>query len=144
VIKQRTVYQDGQRVATGAPLKLNRFEASSPPDPAATLDCLLLLNDRTDGEPRTRVVVSNGASFDTLAYTTDAAQTIIAPQASAQYLAPSESRILIPATYNDTDLRRQVADLTRQLIDQNRRLTDLERVIDTLHQVAMDRIKERT
>lgn len=141
---KRPVYQDGARVATGWPLKLNRFEATAPPDPADVLDCILILNDRTDGIPRARVVISNGASFDTLAYITDIAapqahQTIaLTPQIVTQQLpALPPPTLFAPAQYDDTSLRAQIESL-------HRRVSSLEGVIDALHTMASSRLKDRT
>jgi len=141
VIK-RPVYQDGARVATGWPLKLNRFEATAPPDPADVLDCILILNDRTDGN-RARIVLSDGASFKPIAFTDDlqapAPQTtVLAPQIVNQPPQLQAPIIYPPAlTYDDTSMRTQIDSL-------HRRVASLEAIIDTLHQLATDRIKERT
>ena len=143
--------QDGARVATGWPIKLHRFEANSLPDPADVLDCIVLINDRTDGIPRTRVAVSNGASFDYLGYLTDipaapqqqpVAQPLV-PIQLPQYQPPQQV-LLPPPAYNDTGIRRDVFQAQAENRDLARRVTELERVIDALHDVATARIsKER-
>lgn len=135
---RRPAFQNGNRTATGWPLQLNRFEANAPPDPADTIDCLIILNDRTDGTPRARVVVSNGASYDTLAYTTDivpqqAAQTILLP---SQPSPPLALPYATPSHYNDAPLRAEITDLRH-------RVAELEQVIEMLRQWGAVKVKER-
>lgn len=67
----KMIDKDGARVVTGWPLKLHRYDPGRLPDPADMLDCLLIVNDRTDGIPRGRPVCSNGASYDQLAFLSD-------------------------------------------------------------------------
>jgi hypothetical protein len=58
----------GHAVAAQKPLKLVRREPGRLPDPGQCVDGLVVENDRSDGTPRGRVAVSNGASWDHLAY----------------------------------------------------------------------------
>lgn len=148
----KLIEQNGARVKTGWPILLHRYETGTLPDPADMLDCLLIVNDRADGVPRARVVVSNGASYDTVAYLTDiAASAPAAPAATpllpvpylpvpAPAIAAEVSRqitMLRPAAHDDAGTHAQLDNL-------HRRVAALEGVIDTLHHVAMARIKERT
>jgi len=137
---KRPAYQNGNRTATGWPLQLTRYEASSPPDPADVLDCLIVLNDRTDGSPRTRVVISNGASFDTLAYVTDAAEQPQPIALTTQHVLPPIAQPIAlqsPTHFNDAPLRAEIADLRD-------RVAYLENAIEMLKHWGAVRIKERT
>lgn len=63
------VFEDGGTHAVVAkPLRLRRFEAGNLPDPGECVDCLIIVNDRRDGIPRGRLYLSNGASWDPVAY----------------------------------------------------------------------------
>jgi hypothetical protein len=54
------------------PLGLRVYEPGSLPDPSQCTLSLIAINDRSDGVPRARLAFSNGASWDLLAFTTDA------------------------------------------------------------------------
>ncbi len=54
------------------PFKLPRYEIGALPDPGPHVDCLIIVNDRQDGQPRARLALSNGASWDMLAGLHDA------------------------------------------------------------------------
>jgi hypothetical protein len=102
------------------------------------LDCLILINDRTDGIPRVRVALSNGGSFDYLGYLTDippASQPLTVVQQAQPHAEPS-LQLLPPPAYNDTPIRSELASLKN-------RVAELERIIDGLHQVAIERMKSR-
>lgn len=63
------VFEDGGTHAVVAkPLRLRRFEAGNLPDSGECVDCLIIVNDRRDGVPRGRLYLSNGASWDPVAY----------------------------------------------------------------------------
>lgn len=63
---------DGHAVAAHKPLRLKRYDlASGLPDPGECVDALIVVNDRTDGVPRARLALSNGASWDFLAVLPD-------------------------------------------------------------------------
>lgn len=49
------------------PLKLPVYDPGQRPDAVACAGCLIVVNDRSDGNPRLSVEVSNGASWDKLA-----------------------------------------------------------------------------
>jgi hypothetical protein len=133
---RKLISQDGARVRTGWPLTLHRYEAGSLPDPADVIDCPLIVNDRTDGVPRGRIVISNGASYDDIAYLTDIPAG--APQVSAPSLPPLP--VAVPAPNVAAEVARQVAALQPvvqadpalaarvEVIEQ--RLAECERVID--------------
>lgn len=54
------------------PVALRTYEPGSLPDPVQCAGCLIIVNDRTDGNPRLRLALSNGASWDFIAFLTDA------------------------------------------------------------------------
>ena len=54
------------------PVGLRPYEPGALPDPAQCVNCLIVVNDRADGVPRARLALSNGASWDYLAFTIDA------------------------------------------------------------------------
>lgn len=60
----KAIEHEGHRVAVPLPLALRRYEANKLPDPGQCVDCLIIVNDRSDGQPRARFAVSNGASWD--------------------------------------------------------------------------------
>lgn len=158
----KLIQQNGARVATGWPVMLHRYETGTLPDPADMLDCLLIVNDRSDGVPRARVVVSNGASYDTIAYLTDVAaapavhavsepQVVypplpnIAAEVSRQIALLRPVNLALPApARDDSDVRTVLRDQRDQIDSLHTRVTALEGVIDNLHNVAMARIKDRT
>lgn len=128
--------KDGARVVTGWPLKLHRYDPGKLPDPADTLDCLLIVNDRSDGIPRARLVLSNGASYDTVAYLTDipagSPAAVLAPALPALTLPPP-----LPVQNVAAEVSRQIASLRPQVLpDESRiaalehRLSECERIID--------------
>lgn len=140
------IYQNGARVTTGWPLQLLRYEAGQLPDPADVLDCILIVNDRTDGVPRARLVSSNGASYDTIAYLTDipagsppvSAPSLPPVQIPAPVAAPipnvaaevaKQIALLRPATSNDPALAARVEALET-------RLTECERQLDSFIEAA--------
>ena len=58
----------GYLIESLKPLKLPRCEPGNLPDPGSHTDCLIIINDPSDG-PRARLALSNGASWDLLART---------------------------------------------------------------------------
>lgn len=57
----------GHSLQVMKPLRLPRYEASKLPDPGQCVDALIVVNDRKDGVPRARLMLSNGASWDEVA-----------------------------------------------------------------------------
>lgn len=53
------------------PLGLRVYEPGALPDPAQSPNALIAINDRSDGVPRARLAMSNGASWDMVALTID-------------------------------------------------------------------------
>lgn len=142
------ISQNGARVTTGWPLQVHRYEPDKLPDPADVLDCLLIVNDRSDGIPRARLVVSNGASFDPVAYLTDIPAG--SPQVSTPALPPMQLPAVVPNVA--AEVARQVARLipasptdTARLDAMESRLAECERLIDAFIQAAQHskQIKDR-
>ena len=61
----------GHAVRVTKPFRFKRYEAGKLPDPGQCVDCLIIINDRLNGDPRARLAVSNGASWDHLAWLDD-------------------------------------------------------------------------
>lgn len=53
------------------PVGLRVYEPGSLPDPGQCAQALIAINDRSDGVPRARLAMSNGASWDIVAVTSD-------------------------------------------------------------------------
>ena len=60
----KAIEDDGHRARATKPLALRRYEAGKLPDPGQCVDCAIIVNDRSDGVPRARLAISNGASWD--------------------------------------------------------------------------------
>ena len=85
----RALEDDGHCLRVTKPLQLKRWEAGNLPDPGQCTDCLLIVNDRSDGVPRTRLALSNGASWDLFARVDELAQPSQAVTVAQHYdLAP--------------------------------------------------------
>lgn len=62
------VIEDGGATANVIkPLKVPVFEPGRVPDPVTCAGALIVINDRSDGNPRPRLALSNGSSWDVLA-----------------------------------------------------------------------------
>lgn len=72
------------------PLALPVYDPARLPDPAACTAALIIVNDRTDGSPRLRLALSNGASWDRVALSVDGA----APGVDLDALAPIMRRLV--------------------------------------------------
>lgn len=74
----------GHSLAVTRPFQLRRYDAGSLPDPGQCPDGVIVVNDRSDGVPRTRLALSNGASWDLFARTDEvkptAALAVVSPQ----------------------------------------------------------------
>jgi len=79
----------GHSLAVTRPFQLRRYDAGSLPDPGQCTDAIIVLNDRSDGMPRARLALSNGASWDLFAYVNELAQPL-------QGLAVAEQFDLVP------------------------------------------------
>lgn len=123
----KMIDKDGARVVTGWPVRLHRYEPGKLPDPADMLDCLLIVNDRSDGVPRARLVLSNGASYDTVAYLTD-----IPSGSPAASLAPALPALTLPPPL---PVQNVVAEVSRQIATL-RPVPDASRVAALEHRVA--------
>lgn len=73
----------GHALQVMKPLALKRYEPNRVPDPGQCVDCLIIVNDRKDGTPRGRLSISNGASWDHVAWLDDV------PSATASQAVPS-------------------------------------------------------
>lgn len=141
----KPVIDKGYALAIQRPLQLRRYEAGMQPDPGECTDCLIIVNDRTDGIPRARLCMSNGASWDTLAYLTDRAspgsqqQTVdvtavvrqavadMIPQQPAVRVISPEPQVLPPlaapsASIDMDAIANVMADMLRPLQQQIREL----------------------
>jgi hypothetical protein len=151
----RLIEQNGARVKTGWPVQFHRYEPDKLPDPADVLDCPLIVNDRSDGVPRGRVVVSNGASYDTVAYLTDipAGSPAVAlakalpalpdmpppPPLPAINIVGEVSRqiaALRPVVASDPVLSLRVDTIERIAGELSARVSELERIFDELKGAA--------
>lgn len=141
----KLIEQNGARVKTGWPVQIHRYEPGKLPDPADVLDCLLIVNDRSDGIPRARLVLSNGASYDTVAYLNDipagSPAADLAPELPALTLppplpAPVPTALVVAevsrqiATLQPVSDASRVAALERRVAEQDHRLAECERIID--------------
>jgi len=140
---RKLIEQNGARVKTGWPVQFHRYAPDKLPDPADVIDCPLIVNDRSDGVPRGRVVVSNGASYDTVAYLTDI-------PAGSPAVALAQSLPALPVTQpiaaQVTELRPLVASnpaiavrvdaLDRTTGELSARVSELERIFDELKGAA--------
>lgn len=60
----KPVEDHGHAVAVSKPLRLHIREPGKLPDPTQCAGCMILINDRHDGNPRPVLAISNGASWD--------------------------------------------------------------------------------
>lgn len=150
---RKLIEQNGARVKTGWPVQFHRYAPDKLPDPADVIDCPLIVNDRSDGVPRGRVVVSNGASYDTVAYLTDIpagspasvlAQALPAlpdmpPPMPAINIVGEVSRqiaALRPVVASDPVLSLRVDTIERIAGELSARVSELERIFDELKGAA--------
>ena len=68
------------------PVKLKRYRPGRLPNAAECVDCLIVINDDADGDPRPRVAISNGASWD---YLVRGDQLVSAPPSTSLVVQPS-------------------------------------------------------
>lgn len=140
----KLIEQSGARVRTGWPVQIHRYDPGNLPDPADVLDCLLIVNDRADGIPRVRLVLSNGASYDTVAYLTDipAGSSVAAAHVLPALALPPPLPAPVPTALVAAEVSRQIATLQpvsdasrvaaleHRVAEQDHRLADCERIID--------------
>lgn len=65
---KRAIEDLGGVARVNRPLQIKRYEPGDMPDPGGCVDCLIVVNDRADGKPRGRLYVSNGGSWDPVAW----------------------------------------------------------------------------
>jgi len=75
----------GHSVAITKPLQVRRYDAGSLPDPGQCTDAIIVVNDRSDGMPRARLALSNGASWDLFACVNEPAQPSHAVAVAQQF-----------------------------------------------------------
>jgi hypothetical protein len=133
----------------GKPLALRTYEPGFLPDPAQCVDALILVNDRSDGVPRKRLCLSNGASWDALAFVldgrggsvdltpvvrqivTEALPGIVQPALEMRVVSPAPRPATAAVALADADKARLVdivIDLTRRIEELEERLAFAERV----------------
>lgn len=61
----------GHAVRVTKPFRFKRYDAGKVPDPGQCVDCAIIINDRLNGDPRSRLALSNGASWDHVAWLDD-------------------------------------------------------------------------
>lgn len=61
----------GNAVRSSKPIMLPVYEPGRVPDPVVNSGALIIINDRSDGIPRGRLALSNGSTWDKLAYEID-------------------------------------------------------------------------
>ena len=146
----------GPALVARRPLRLQRFEAGRTPDPAECVDCLIIINDRNDGQPRAGLALSNGQSWDIIAYLDQAATGSQAPiniapmvrEAVAAQLAHQPTHPVanviqgVPAIeVKDTHDLQAIATAMLELAEQNtalqRRVWELEQRFDSLDRVEV-------
>jgi hypothetical protein len=140
---RKLIEQNGARVKTGWPVQFHRYAPDKLPDPADVIDCPLIVNDRSDDVPRGRVVVSNGASYDTVAYLTDipaGSPAVALAQAlpALPVMQPVAAQItaLRPLVASDPALAARVDAIERTTGELSARVSELERIFDELKGAA--------
>lgn len=71
----RSIRDQGHLIEALKPFKLPRLATGQLPDPGAHTDSMIIVNDRSDGSPRARLALSNGASWDYFALVHELAST---------------------------------------------------------------------
>lgn len=95
----KPIEDKGHLIEATRPLKIKRYELGRLPDPGQCVDCLIIINDRSDGTPRGRLAMSNGASWDHLAWLDE--------------IKPSAAVAVRPA---DIDLQPMIQEAVRQAL----------------------------
>jgi hypothetical protein len=93
----------GYALRLNRPLKLQRFDPRRLPDPAECVDCLIIVNDRSDGVPRARLALSNGASWDFVAIVGEG--TAVAPMTDLQPLVRQAVAAELPSLLPQQEVR---------------------------------------
>ena len=75
----------GYSLAVTRPFQLRRYEIGSLPDPGQCSDAIIVVNDRSDGKPRARLALSNGASWDCFARVDELPQPLQGLAAAQQF-----------------------------------------------------------
>lgn len=154
----------GHAAALTKPLRLKRYRAGNLPDAGQCTDCLIIINDQHDGIPRARVALSNGATWDHLAWLDDlgginaAVPTVDvsalareavnraiaeAPQPAVKLIAPSgdsggaDVRVLAQGLLEASDHLATLAQKDAELEARMRRIEDLESRIEYIERHAL-------
>lgn len=163
----RIIEDVGAVIAARKPVRLPQYRRADLPDPAACCGALAIENEN-DGNPRARLVVSNGASWDCVAWLGDvsreaARQTIdvtplvrhavaemLPALVSAPALVPAPAQAALPAprpTAQDAtsaDMKavaQAVLEMAEQINALQARVRDLEATCDYLANHALARVE---
>jgi len=79
----------GNAVRSSKPFMLPVYDPGRVPDPVVNAGALIIINDRSDGVPRGRLALSNGSTWDKLAYELD-----VSPAQPVQSVAPLVHQIV--------------------------------------------------
>lgn len=64
----KAIEDRGSHIEATKPLKLKRYPAGKEPNAGQCVDSLIIVNDQLDGVPRARLAISNGATWDHIAW----------------------------------------------------------------------------
>lgn len=143
-------YQDiGSAWKALKPFAPRRYEADTLPDPGTCPDAMIIINDRTDGVPRARLAISNGASWDIVAWANETkAPADVAPivrdLVTRMLPAPIvQQPVTLPAVIQPTGSGETVEKLARALLELNQYVIELERrMLDEIDEIKRTAIGE--
>jgi len=93
----RVIEDGGAVAAVSKPLRIPSYQPTKLPDPATCVNALIIVNDRTDGTPRGRLAVSNGASWDHVAWLSELPASPAQVTVDVTPLVARSVRQLLPA-----------------------------------------------
>lgn len=93
----RVIEDGGSVAAISKPLRLPSYQPTKLPDPATCVNALIIVNDRTDGQPRGRLAISNGASWDHVAWLSELPAAPAQVTVDVTPLVAKSVRQLLPA-----------------------------------------------
>jgi len=143
---KKPIQDMGGHVACTKPFRLLRYEANRRPDPGECVDCLVIVNDRTDGRPRARLELSDGASWQPIAYLDEAAEAAtelvpvpLVPKPQVEIIQPSPQRIQIrPPKPDLADRMMQDAETAAKIESVQHEVAETMRAATSLAQRAID------
>lgn len=154
----------GHKAEATKPLQIKRYEAGKLPDPGQCIDCIIVVNDRLDGQPRARLAMSNGAAWDHLAWMDDAKVGVHSARPAAVDLMPmireavdaalpdrtqAPPRLVIESTaqqvtHNTDDNSKLIADAMLEMSDHVTRMqrenADLMARVEFLEKYAVAKV----